>query len=257
MVESVVDFYDDLAESYHLIFVDWKHAITWQGEVLSQIIDSKLESPSMAGVSLLDCSCGIGTQAIGLANHGFIVTGSDLSAVSIERARKEAESFGVEINFKVADFRSLEDDVCGVFDVVLSADNAIPHLLTDEDLYQAARNMYAKVKDDGILLLTMRDYDELVITKPRATEPRVFDKGQRIVFQVWDWADDSKTYLTNHFLMQQENGQWVTKQSTTRYRALLRDELTDILSTVGFSDIEWLLPSESGYYQPIVIARKK
>ncbi|UVI33498.1 class I SAM-dependent DNA methyltransferase [Paenibacillus spongiae] len=256
MEESVLDFYDDLAETYHLIFVDWNHAISWQGEVLSKIIHSKLASPDKVDASLLDCSCGIGTQAIGLANHGFKITATDLSPVSIERATKEAVSFGVEISFGVADFRSLEKEVSGVFDVVLSADNAVPHLLTDEDLYLAVINMYSKVKDDGVLLITMRDYDELVKEKPRATEPRIFDKGKRIVFQVWDWADDAKTYQTNHFLIQEINGQWITKHNKTRYRALLRDEFSHILRTVGFSDIEWIMPSESGYYQPIVTARK-
>ncbi|WP_246183530.1 class I SAM-dependent methyltransferase [Paenibacillus methanolicus] len=80
---------------------------------------------------------GIGTQAIGLANRGFNVTGTDLSSASIERATKEAEAFGVKIHFGVADFRALDEDVSGLYDVVLSADNAIPHLLTDDDLYQA------------------------------------------------------------------------------------------------------------------------
>lgn len=257
MEESVLDFYNDLAEAYHLIFADWSQVISWQGEVLSKIIYSKLASQSKEGASLLDCSCGIGTQAIGLANHGFKVTGTDLSPVSIERATKEAVSFGVEVNFGVADFRSLEKSVPGVYDVVLSADNAVPHLLTDEDLYLAVSNMYSKVKNDGVLLITMRDYDELVKEKPKATEPRIFDKGKRIVFQVWDWADDAKTYQVNHFLIQEINGQWITKHNKTRYRALLRDEFSQILSTVGFTDIEWLMPSELGYYQPIVIARKR
>jgi glycine/sarcosine N-methyltransferase len=58
--ESVLDFYDDLAEAYHLIFVDWNQAVLWQGELLSKIIRSKLTSPSKTGISLLDCSCGIG-----------------------------------------------------------------------------------------------------------------------------------------------------------------------------------------------------
>jgi 2-polyprenyl-3-methyl-5-hydroxy-6-metoxy-1,4-benzoquinol methylase len=255
--ESVLDFYDDLAEDYHHIFVDWHHAISWQGEVLSKFIQLQLPSLSIEGASLLDCSCGIGTQAIGLANHGFKVTGTDLSPVSIERATKEAESFGVGINFGIADFRSLERDVPGVYDVVLSADNAVPHLLTDEDLYLAVRNMYSKVRNDGILLLTIRDYNELVKEKPRATEPRIFEKGNRIVFQVWDWADDAKTYQTNHFLIQEINGKWITKHNKTSYRALLREEFTPILSAAGFADIEWSMPSESGYYQPIVTARKK
>lgn len=255
--ESVLDFYDGLAEDYHLIFADWYNAASWQGEVLSKFIHSKFPSLSKEGATLLDCSCGIGTQAIGLANHGFKVTGTDLSPVSIERAIKEAESLGVEINFGVADFRSLERDVSGVYDVVLSADNAVPHLLTDEDLCLAVSNMYSKIRNDGMLLITIRDYNELIKEKPRATEPRIFEKGNRIVFQVWDWADDAKTYQINHFLLQEINGQWITKHNKSRYRVLLREEFTHMLSAAGFSDIEWSMPSETGYYQPVVTARKK
>ncbi|MFC6226353.1 class I SAM-dependent DNA methyltransferase [Paenibacillus allorhizosphaerae] len=257
MKESVADFYDDLAKAYHLIFADWNHAITWQGEVLSRCIQSKLAMRRKHDISLLDCSCGIGTQTIGLAKHGYKVTATDLSPASIERAANEAISYGVEVNFGVADFRSLEKDVSGVFDVVLSADNAIPHLLTDEDLYVAATNMYSKVQNDGIVLITMRDYDDIVKEKPRASEPRVFDNGKRIVFQVWDWDDDGKTYVTHHFIVQEIAGEWVTKHNKTRYRALLREELSEILISVGFSDIEWHMPAQSGYYQPLVVARKK
>lgn len=256
MKESVIEFYDGLAEDYHLIFHDWNTAISRQAEVLSTIIRSKFVDPHK-DVSLLDCSCGIGTQAIGLAQHGFNVTATDLSPVSIDRAKKEAESFGVAIHFGVADFRSLGTDIPGVFDVVLSADNALPHLLTDEDLYLAARHLYSKLKNDGILLITMRDYDQLVEEKQRVTVPHVFDEGKRIVFQVWNWAEDSVTYTTNHFIMQEIDGTWITKHLKTKYRALLRDELSQILSTVGFADIEWQMPVESGFYQPLVTARKK
>lgn len=257
MNESALQFYNELAEDYHLIFEEWTRAIATQGETLSRIIHSKLMTPSSEEIKLLDCSCGIGTQAIGLAKQGFKVTATDLSPISVERAKIEALSYGVELNVGVADFRSLDTDISGVFDVVLSADNAVPHLLTDEDLLQAASNMYAKLQNEGTLLITLRDYDELVKSKPRATEPRIFDKGKRIVFQVWDWEEESNTYLTNHFIMQEIDGEWKTKHNKTRYRALLREEFSRMLSQAGFSDIEWLMPSETGYYQPFVTARKK
>lgn len=84
----------------------------------------------------------MGTQAIGLAKRGYEVTASDLSPKMVERARKEAFLHQVNIQFKVADFRTLEKDIEGQFDIVLSADNAIPHLLTDSDLEKALENMY-------------------------------------------------------------------------------------------------------------------
>ncbi|MFC5651028.1 class I SAM-dependent methyltransferase [Paenibacillus solisilvae] len=257
MKDSVLAFYDDLAEAYHLIFVDWKQAISWQGEILDKIIRSKLTNSNSDPTSLLDCSCGIGTQAIGLAKHGYNVTATDISPAAVVRAEQEAAAFGVNIDFGIADFRSLEKDVSGSFEVVLSADNAIPHLLTDEDLYSAARNLYAKTDHEGVLIITIRNYDDLIKDKPRSTEPRVYDKGKRIVFQIWDWAEDAKTYWTNQFILQEIDGEWKTRQNKTQYRALLRDEFSHILSAVGFTDIEWLMPAESGYYQPIVIARKQ
>jgi len=256
MSDSILYFYDELADSYHLIFDDWHHSVAWQGKVLNDFIRSKLVDLNKNHITLLDASCGIGTQSLGLAQHGFDVTGTDLSRKSIDRAKREAEVLGVDIYFGVADFRSLEQEVAGKFDVVLSADNAIPHLLTDDDLELASRNLYSKLNDNGLLVITIRDYDKHVKEKPRATQPYLFDAGKRIVFQVWDWADDGKIYTTNHFILLEADGKWTTNHKKTTYRAILRDELSKILKSVGFNDIEWSMPSESGYYQPVVTARK-
>lgn len=43
---------------------------------------------------MLDASCGIGTQAIGLARAGFTVTATDISLVSVERCAREAAAAG-------------------------------------------------------------------------------------------------------------------------------------------------------------------
>ncbi|MFC3745382.1 class I SAM-dependent DNA methyltransferase [Paenibacillus sp. GCM10012306] len=256
MNDSVLKFYDESAEDYHLIFVDWDQAISQQGEVLDKVIKSKLNISNTHNISLLDCSCGIGTQAIGLAKYGYKVSATDISPVSVKRAEKEAVSRGVHINFGVADFRSLDKDVSGSFDIVLSADNAIPHLLTDGDLNKAFQNIHTKLNPDGLLLVTIRDYDALVKEKLSTTQPRVFDEGKRIVFQVWDWAEDGKTYTTNQFIVQEMNGEWKTTHNKTKYRALLREDINKALSVTGFSDVEWHFPADTGYYQPIVTARK-
>ncbi|WP_018759432.1 class I SAM-dependent DNA methyltransferase [Paenibacillus terrigena] len=256
MNDSVLKFYDELAEDYHLIFVDWNQAISSQAEVLDRVIQSKLPVATAHDISLLDCSCGIGTQAIGLAKYGYNVSATDISPVSVKRAEKEAVTHGVNINFGVSDFRSLDKDVLGLFDIVLSADNAIPHLLTDGDLTKAFQNIQAKLNPNGLLIVTIRDYDALVQEKLTITQPRVFDEGKRIVFQVWDWADDGKTYTINHYIMQEVNGKWETKHNKTEYRALLREDINKVLGETGFTDIEWHLPAYTGYYQPIVTARK-
>src|SRR5688500_7554859 len=72
--DSASAFYDALAPYYHLIFDDWNASISWQGTALDSLIKSFAPS---AGNSLLDVSCGIGTQSLALAARGYDVTASD------------------------------------------------------------------------------------------------------------------------------------------------------------------------------------
>jgi glycine/sarcosine N-methyltransferase len=256
MTDSVLNFYDQMAEDYHLIFKDWQSAISWNGEILDRFIQT--QRPHIGPLSLLDCSCGIGTQAIALALHGYNVHATDLSPASVERAAHEADTLGAKITVGVADFRTLAAQVPGTFDIVLSCDNALPHLLDDDDLDKAARNMWLKLNRGGMLLISIRDYDQLLEQRPSADPVRVFGVGEnrRIIFQVWDWQDDAPIYTVNLFILRQVSGEWVTSVQTTQYRALQRTELTQILAKAGFSSIQWHLPDQSSFYQPIVTAIK-
>src|SRR3712207_5271557 len=101
-MNSTEKFYDDLASQYHLIAQGWKEAVRSQGKTLHKLLG---ERP----LNVLDCSCGIGTQAIGLALESHSVFASDLSAQAVERAKKEAEAFQVRMQFAVADFRNLRE----------------------------------------------------------------------------------------------------------------------------------------------------
>ena len=151
-----MDFYDDLAPLYHLMFPDWSNSIRRQGEQLDSIIQS--EWPGHRTV--LDVSCGIGTQTLALAGRGYSVVGSDLSAKEIERARREADLRSLAIDFRVGDMRTAHEDHGTGYDLVISCDNSVPHLLTDKDLLLALRQFLACLRPGGGCVITVRDYDE-------------------------------------------------------------------------------------------------
>jgi glycine/sarcosine N-methyltransferase len=91
VASSVRDFYDGLAAEYHLVYGDhWDDAVARQGKVL----DTLIRDVHGDAADVLDCSCGIGTQAIGLALRGHRVHGTDISEPSLERARVEATRLG-------------------------------------------------------------------------------------------------------------------------------------------------------------------
>jgi SAM-dependent methyltransferase len=253
MADSAASFYDGLADEYHLLFADWDASVRRQGDVLDRLIAGQLGPPPHR---VLDCSCGIGTQAIGLAGRGYRVHGTDISPAAVARAEREAARLGVSLTTGVADLRALEA-VEGTFDVVLSCDNAVPHLLADGDLRRAARGMRAKLRPDGLLVVSIRDYDRLIAERPRAELPRVFDRpdGRQIAFQVWDWEEDRPVYTVHQYVVREADGAWQTHHQATAYRALRRDELAEIVREAGFVEIRWRLPEETGYYQPILTAR--
>ena len=81
-------FYDDLAESYHLMFQDWTQSVRRQAAVLGSLVEREIPTGALR---ILDCACGIGTQSLGLAQRGHALAGVDPSEAAIARARREAK----------------------------------------------------------------------------------------------------------------------------------------------------------------------
>ena len=118
-------FYDELADDYDALHIDWRASVHTQGEVLDRLIRSELGD---APQRVLDCACGIGTQAIGIALHGHDVLATDLSPGAVRRAAAEATAMGARLATGVADFTRLGDEVDGTFACVLACDNSVAHL---------------------------------------------------------------------------------------------------------------------------------
>jgi glycine/sarcosine N-methyltransferase len=243
-------FYDELAGDYDALHVDWADSVRWQGELLDALIRSELGD---APQRVLDCSCGIGTQAIGLALAGHDVLATDLSPLAVERAAREAAAMGTTLATGVADFTRLPEQVAGRFACVLACDNAVAHLLSDEDLARFAASVAAKLEPDGLALVSLRDYAPLVAERTPGHPVRV--GPGTISFQVWDWDDEGRTYELAQFTLRGEGETWQTACRRIRLRALLRDELCGALTDAGLEDVRWRTPEDSGYYQPIVTGR--
>ncbi len=70
-------FYDELTPLYHVIYQDWDKSIQKQARNLDALIQKHFGTNNF---SILDVSCGIGTQSLGLAKLGYQVTASDISS---------------------------------------------------------------------------------------------------------------------------------------------------------------------------------
>lgn len=243
-------YYDFFADKYHIMLENWEEKIEKQGKILSELIKRYTKCKIN---SILDCTCGIGIQAISLAKEGLKVTGSDISCNELAVAKKIAQKYGVNVNFIYADCRKLENTFYDNFDAIISIDSALPHLITKENFIAAFQSIYNKLNKGGIFLSSYRDYAELLKTKPNMAYPIRFNSENGIeytIFRKWKWHKDilySKQYViadnvSNSILYTANYKQWaVTKQ-----------QLITIAQETHYSEIYWLSPDSSGFSQPIL-----
>ena len=245
-------FYDNMATQYDKLFLDWQATTQEQAVILDRIFRTNGFDNS---ASVLDCACGIGTQAIGLAGLGYSVTASDISDGELAEAKVRAEQNGVTLRLEHADFCALEETFPEQFDIVICMDNALPHMLSAEALEKAIQSITGRVAEGGLFVASIRDYDALLETRPPYSPPYIHknDKGQRVSFQTWDWEDDH--YKLVQYIIDDGEDLQVSKFAC-EYRATRRQELTDLLRAAGCREVVWLFPEESGFYQPIVVAKK-
>ena len=246
-------FYDQLASQYDKLFEDWNVTTHEQAVILDRIFRQYGFGRS---ATVLDCACGIGTQSVGLAALGYRMTASDISDAELAEAAKRAAENEIAIRFAHADFCALADTFSETFDVIICMDNALPHMLSHDDLASAIGSITGRMKKDGIFVASIRDYDTLLMQKPPYSPPYIHKtaEGQRVSFQVWTWEDDR--YKLIQYIIDDGEALHASKFAC-EYRATTRAEITDLLRSCGCSDVKWLFPEESGFYQPIVVARKQ
>ncbi len=245
-------FYDNLASQYDKLFLDWEAATHEQALILKKIFS---DSGFDKNAQILDCACGIGTQTIGLAASGYSVTASDISDGALNEAAVRAGKYGLKIRFEHADFCALSDVFSELFDIVITMDNALPHMLTEAALSTAVRSITGRIRQGGLFVASIRDYDSLLAGKPPYSPPYIHktDMGQRVSFQTWDWNGDN--YKLTQYIIDDEQNLQIGK-FTCEYRATRRDELTNLLLSCGCTEVVWKFPENTGFYQPIVIAKK-
>ena len=245
------DLYDEIASLYHLIYADWEGSIRRQAAALQGVLQEELGPGPW---SVLDVSCGIGTQSLGLAGLGHEVTAADVSKASVRRAMQEARRRGLAIDFSVGDMRTCHERYDRRFDVVLSGDNAVPHLLTDADLLSAFRSFLACTRPGGVCLITVRDYEQESRdpTQFRPFGVRDTDTGRCLVFQTWDFDGDHYD-LGQYFLQEREGRAPRVTVGRSRYYAVGIAKLIALLEEAGFHAPRRI---DGRFFQPILLGRR-
>lgn len=110
-----------------------------------------------AGSAMLDIACGEGRFAKQLAEHGFDVTGIDISHESIEKAKAYETD---NLKFFVQDMRF--PFYINYFDYAFNFFTSFGYFAHDRDHALAAKSFAASLKKNGILVIDYFNYEQVL-----------------------------------------------------------------------------------------------
>ena len=142
-------WYETLFENYGL---------TYDNEVFTQgtngecdFIESEIGFNKQ--IRILDIGCGTGRHAIELTKRGYTITGIDLSASQLKRAREKASANNLQIDFRELDARNLP--FVSEFDLaIMLCEGGFPLMETDEMNFKILQSAANALKENGKLIFT-------------------------------------------------------------------------------------------------------
>ncbi|MCL2095832.1 MAG: class I SAM-dependent methyltransferase [Oscillospiraceae bacterium] len=233
------NFYDKIASKYRWFFSS-------QDGIMKRANDIKPILEKFNVKTVLDCSCGDGIQAIPLAKMGYSVDAGDISANMLKKAMEFANKENLNINFQQADFRELEKTFTHTYDCVLSLGNSIPHLMTEQDIKKALLSIYNRLNPNGIILVTMRDYDEMLAKKNRFHPMRIndiHDNFRYSILYVFDYFPDIIRFNIIYLIENMETGEKHMEQETVDYNPIKKADFIKYLKETGFVNVDF-----NGFY---------
>ena len=191
--------------------------------------------------SVLDVTCGAGSQFFYLAQRGYDVTGSDINVKMLEVARNKALklSLGLQNRFHVADMRSVQ---LGKFDAVISIFNAVGHL-TREDFERAMLNVKSNLIKDGIYIFDIYNAEYLRNESniAKLTIDFIKRKPSGDIIRKVQYSDiDKDGVLASHTTSYEDNprGQRTVSRSVQTLQVYTAEELVEMLNRSGFNVLE-------------------
>lgn len=131
---------------------DWLDvAITDEERTTREVAFLEAQLGLEPGASVLDLACGHGRHAVELARRGYRVTGVDLSAQSLERARRDADRARVDVEWVRDDMRELPFE--GRFDAVVNLFNSFAYFEDEDDDRRVAAGVARALRQGGAFVL--------------------------------------------------------------------------------------------------------
>ena len=204
------------------------------------------------GAHVLDLGCGIGRHSLELARRGFKVASVDRTLSYLNRARKQAETEKLDIEFVHNDMRSFRQPES--FDAVISMFTTFGYFEDIHDDRRVVENVFASLKPGGKYIIDTHGKETLarIFTENNWHEENgVLILEERKVTRNWSWMENRWIII---------DGSKRTEFKVT-HRLYSATELMALLASCGFAQVDAHGDLEGNPYDRtakrlIVVARK-
>ncbi|UCC15955.1 MAG: methyltransferase domain-containing protein [Dehalococcoidales bacterium] len=229
----------------------------------TEAIEAQVEHLTFTGIlregdRVLDLGCGPGLYAARLCRKGLKVTGVDISRRSIEYAIKDSIENGLDIDYRLADFFSI--DFSGEFDAVMQIYGEL-NTFSDEKRDTFLTRIHKALKPDGLLIfdVTTRELrnKEGASNRWYLFEGGFWRPGKHLFLEEgFDYPDDD-VWLDQYII--------IDEKGVVVYRNWFHDyslhSINDVLEKAGFSILQiWNdldgTPYEEGGDWLAIVAKK-
>lgn len=246
--------YDALATVYDWLTPDAYLAPQGSAEAFAGLVEIE------PGARVLDCACGTGQLAVGLALRGFDVVATDASAAMIERTRALADEHGAGLTAQVCVWEDLaEQDWDGPFDAVFCVGNALAHAAGKDARRRAVTAMATVMRKGGTLAITSRNFKQVRAAGPGLEVAQQLvrrDGGAGLPIYAWsipeDW--DEPHHLDVAVALVGADGTVTTYGERMRFWPFTHDTLRGDLRAAGLEPATTTYGEEAPRY--LVTARR-
>jgi SAM-dependent methyltransferase len=248
--------YDTIAAVYDFLVPD--ALLTPQGS--ADAFAAHVE-PFGRGARVLDCACGTGTLAVGLALRGCEVVATDASAAMVARTESLARDHDAAVQASVCAWEQLPSRGWEArFDVVFCVGNSLPHAAGRAARRAALRAMALSLRDGGLLVVTSRTWEQVRAdgTRLQVADRLVVRDGRRGL-PIYSWMIPPAWDAPHHFdvavALIGDDGAIVTHRERFAFWPFTEDELCADLRAVGLTPQAGAVPADKpGRY--LVTARR-
>lgn len=208
------------------------HNINEETEAKNALIEKLLKEQGVKTV--LDMTCGTGSQVLYLAQRGYKITGSDLCPDLIKIARNKAKKKKLDVQFIEGDMRHIK---VGQFDAVITIFSAIGHVSKSE-FEKTLQNIRHNLNPGGTYIFDIFNLQALTedVVQNFKMDIQTEVNGVKFRNQQYSEIDREKGLLISHdkYMIIKDDSEPEYKTNTFSLQMYTAKELRELLEKTGF-----------------------